>query len=101
MIEICGLKFRDFSIKINGEILKFYPPKIKVLRNLFDVARGGTIDDTVQAVCIILNTNDKQKTFDASFVEENFDIDELYDFLSAYVDWINETKSNPNFVSPV
>lgn len=100
MIEVCGVKFRTFTAKINGAETSFNPPKIKTLRELINAAESGNFNDIINAVCIILNTNADGRRFDIKFVENNFDIEDLYNFLNSYLTWVAEVKNSPNFVSP-
>lgn len=99
MINLGDLNLRTFDVKLkNGEILRINPPKIKVLRKIFDLTKNSENDVTTltEAAALVLNSNSEKKVFDSEYVEENLDINDISRLLQGYFLWVGEIKNNPN-----
>lgn len=103
MIEICGLKFRSFEIKVCDEKLTLKAPKIKFLKKLGKISTDNNILDDIETVISvateILNSNMQHKHFSKEVVESKFTTDDLVIFLANYINWVREVQQNPNFKS--
>ena len=99
MIELSALNMRTFDVKLkSGDILHINPPKIKVLRKIFDLTKNSENDITTlsEATVLVLNCNSGKKVFDTEYVEENLDIKDISQLLQGYFSWVGEIKNNPN-----
>jgi hypothetical protein len=102
MFDMTVLTPRYFELKLpGGKIIEVEPPKIKVLRKIMEMTAEAA-DDINQIACLseglamALSKNKQGKKFEASWIEDNFNIDELHDLLISYFDWVKEIHSSKN-----
>lgn len=105
MYDMTKLKTRYFDIKLkNGKILNIEPPKLKVLRkiaSLSEVKTTGELTENdmknlTEAVSLSLSKNKQNYKVTMDKVEDNFDIDEMVDFMQNYFDWVNSIQNSKN-----
>lgn len=105
MYDMTKLKTRYFDVKLkNGKILNIEPPKLKVLRkiaSLSEVKTTGELTENdmkslTEAVSLSLSKNKQNYKVTMDNVEDNFDIDEMVDFMQNYFDWVNSIQNSKN-----
>ncbi len=105
MYDMTKLKTRYFDIKLkNGKILNVEPPKLKVLRKIASLSEVKTtgeltendIKNLTEAVSLSLSKNKQNHKITPENVEENYDIDEMVDFMENYFDWVNSIQNSKN-----
>ncbi len=96
---------RFWTIKlINGRTLNVEVPKLKVLKR---ISKLSTVADTnnmteedmcnlISALSIALSRNKEKYKISEEWVEENINIIDVQDILSAYFSWINELPNLKN-----
>ncbi len=96
---------RFWTIKlINGRIINVEVPKLKVLKR---ISKLSTVADTnnmteedmsnlISALSIALSRNKEKYKISEEWVEENINIIDVQDILSAYFSWINELPNLKN-----
>lgn len=108
MFDINGVNKRYFEVTLyktndEGEIegnisIEIEPPKLKVLKRLTKVSKSkdeNAIEDLTDSIRLILNKNKDKKKIDEQYIDD-LDMDQMNMLLSAYFDWLNETKNSPN-----
>lgn len=108
MFDINGVNKRYFDVTLystndNGEIeksisLKVEPPKLKVLKKIIrlqKVKNETVIEDLTDSIRLILNKNKEKIRVDEEYIDD-LDMDQMNKLLTAYFDWLNETKNSPN-----
>lgn len=105
MYDMTNLISRYFKIKLpDGRELELEPPKLKVLRKISKLSTtmtGGAITEEsianiTEAIALSLSKNKQNYNIEAEYVEDNFDIDEMYDFLTNYYQWVGEIQNSKN-----
>lgn len=104
MYDMTKLKTRYFDIKLkNGRILNIEPPKMKVLKKISVLSEikeedltGSDITNLLEAVSLALSKNKQGVKISAEKVEEEYDIFELVEFLTAYFNWVNQIQESKN-----
>ena len=105
MYDMTALVTRYFKIKLkNGLFLELEPPKLKVLKKISSLSKSISAkeltdkDITIlaEAIALSLSKNKQNKTISIDTVENMFDIDEMYDFLSNYFKWVGEIQNQKN-----
>lgn len=106
MYDMTALVTRFFKIKLkNGLILDLEPPKLKILKKISSLSKasltGDITDEDItnlsEAIALSLSKNKQNKTISVETVEDMFDIDEMYDFLTNYFSWVSEIQSSKNY----
>ena len=106
MYDMTKLVTRFFKIKLkNGLILELEPPKLKVLKKISSLSKTATAEtlteedivNLTEAIALSLSKNKQNKTITPETVENMFGIDEMYDFLIKYFDWVSEIQNSKNF----
>lgn len=105
MYDMTNLITRYFKIKLkNGKELELEPPKLKMLKKISSLSssvNNNELDEKAiiclsEAIALSLSKNKQNYVVDSDFVEENFDIDEMYDFLTNYFTWVGEIQNSKN-----
>ncbi len=104
MYDMTKLKTRYFDIKLkNGRIINIEPPKMKVLKKISVLSEvkeedltESDIANLTEAVSLALSKNRQGLKITAEKVEEEYDIFELIDFLTAYFNWVNSIQESKN-----
>lgn len=98
MFDVNTISKRYFQIKIKNITLDVEPPKIKALEKIMSLSKAKdneTIGDLKEAVKMILDKNKTKYKVPNEIIDE-LDIDQLYEILTAYFNWLTKTKNNPN-----
>ena len=105
MYDMTKLRTRYFTMKLkNGKILDLEPPKIKVLKKiaaLSEVENNNNltekdINNLSEAVALALNKNKQNYKISVDRVTEEFDIEEIVDFLNNYFTWVGKIQNSKN-----
>lgn len=105
MYDMTRIKTRYFDVKIpGGKILNVEPPKLKILKKISTLSRvkenqemtEEDIDNLTEALSIALSKNKQNFKVMSSFIEDNYNIDEIIGFLTNYFDWVNSIQNSKN-----
>ena len=114
MLDLSAVKARYFKVKIGGQVLDLEPPRLKMLKKMFELSTrltrtaedgaeaGGDdfdvelFEELVGSIAGLLSKNKAKKKIAVEFVEENFGFDEMTVLLEKYFDWIAEMQKDPN-----
>lgn len=105
MYDMTRLQTRYFDTKLkNGKILNIEPPKLKVLKKIAALSNiknteelsENDIDNLIEAISLALSKNKQNYKVSVDFVEENYDIDEIMDFMNNYFGWVEEIQKSKN-----
>lgn len=105
MYDMTNLITRYFKIKLkDGKELELEPPKLKVLRKISKLSKSINNDELSEddianlseAISLSLSKNKQGRNISVEYVEDNFDIDEMYDFLINYYNWVGEIQNSKN-----
>ena len=105
MYDMSSLVKRYFSITLDdGRKLELEPPKLKVLKKISQLSKltnGAelTVEDIESlstAIALSLSKNKSNVKITSDEVEELFDIDDMYDFLTKYFGWVSEIQNSKN-----
>jgi len=100
MFDINSLNVDHFKINLeNNEIIDINPPKIKVLKKIMTLTKvtdETAIDEISNAILLILNSNKQGKKFNQDYIDENFTIQNMQEFLKQYFKWVSSIQNNPN-----
>jgi hypothetical protein len=100
MFDINSLNVDHFKINLeNNEIIDINPPKIKVLKKIMTLTKvtdETAIDEISNAILLILNSNKQGKKFNQDYIDENFTIQNMQEFLKQYIKWVSSIQNNPN-----
>lgn len=94
---------RYYSYELNGLKFEVEPPKLKTLRKLTEIIKEQKtelttedLDNLIEVLVMILTKNKNRYKVSKDFVEDNFDIDNLYEFFNGYVNWVSEIQNEKN-----
>lgn len=105
MYDMTNLITRYFKIKLkDGKELELEPPKLKVLRKISKLSKSISSDELTEddianlseAISLSLSKNKQSVSVSTDYVEDNFDIDAMYDFLIKYYNWVGEIQNSKN-----
>lgn len=112
MFDMTKIKVKHFNVKFrNGLFLSVEPPKIKVLKKIMGLStnklgkkdkenkKDFTAEDfhkLSEALAMALTRNKQQKKITAEFIDEEMNIDEMIDLLTAYFEWVGEIQNSKN-----
>lgn len=105
MYDMTSLITRFFTIKLpNGLALELEPPKLKVLRKISGLTKNisnnelteADVEKLSEAISLSLSKNKQSKIVTIDEVEDMFDIDSMYDFLTNYFNWVSEIQNAKN-----
>ena len=105
MYDMSTLVKRYFSITLSdGRKLELEPPKLKVLKKISQLSKlnneaeltENDIESLSTAIALSLSKNKSNVKITSEDVEETFDIDEMYDFLTKYFSWVSEIQNSKN-----
>lgn len=105
MYDMNTLVKRYFSITLDdGRKLELEPPKLKVLKKISQLSKLNTsneltvedIESLSTAIALSLSKNKSNVTITSDEVEDMFDIDGMYDFLTKYFSWVSEIQNSKN-----
>lgn len=104
MYDMTQLIPRYFKIKLkNKKIIEVEPPKLKILKKIMKLGKitqknlsDEDFDNLVLATSMALSKNKQGYKVSTDWLTENHDIDELYDLLNNYFEWVNEINNSKN-----
>ena len=105
MYDMTSLVERYFKIKLkDGKELELEPPKLKVLKKISKLSKSISSDELTdeditnlsEAISLSLSKNKQNIAISTDYVEDNFNIDEMYDFLTNYYTWVGEIQNSKN-----
>lgn len=105
MYDMSTLVKRYFSITLeDGRKLELEPPKLKVLKKISSLSKltndaelsVGDIENLSTAIALSLSKNKSNVKITSDEVEDLFDIDGMYDFLTNYFNWVSEIQNQKN-----
>ena len=105
MYDMTNLTTRYYNVKLkDGKQIDLEPPKLKVLRKISKLAKSVNstdlseedIENLSEAIALSLSKNKQQIKFTVEYVEDLFDVDEMYDFLNRYFTWVGEIQNSKN-----
>ena len=105
MYDMSTLVKRYFSITLDdGRTLELEPPKLKVLKKISQLSKltngdeltVSDIESLSSAIALSLSKNKSNVKITSDEVEEMFDIDGMYDFLTKYFNWVSEIQNSKN-----
>lgn len=105
MYDMNSLVKRYFTITLeDGRKLELEPPKLKVLKKISQLSKldNGAelttedIESLSTAISLSLSKNRSNVKITSDEVEEMFDIDGMYDFLTKYFSWVSEIQNSKN-----
>lgn len=105
MYDMNTLVKRYFPVTLeDGRKLELEPPKLKVLKKISQLSKltnGAelTVEDIESlstAIALSLSKNKTNVKITAEEVEEMFGIDDMYDFLTNYFNWVSEIQNSKN-----
>lgn len=98
MFDVKTVNKRYFGMKIGDTTLEVEPPKIKALKKLTTLSKSkgeDTMENLSEAIKMILRKNKNNINVSDDLVEE-LDLDEMNEILTAYFEWIANSKNSPN-----
>ena len=105
MYDMSTLVKRYFTITLDdGRTLELEPPKLKVLKKISQLSRLTNdgeltvedIESLSSAIALSLSKNKSNVKITSDEVEDMFDIDGMYDFLTKYFGWVSEIQNSKN-----
>ena len=105
MFDMNNLVKRYFPITLeDGRNLEIEPPKLKTIKkiaHLSNLTDGATlteedIESLSSAISLALSKNKTDVRITSDEVEEMFDINAMYDFLTKYFNWVGEIQNSKN-----
>lgn len=105
MYDMNTLVKRYFTITLeDGRKLELEPPKLKVLKKISQLSKLNNdnelttedIESLSSAISLSLSKNKSNVKITSDEVEEMFDIDGMYDFLTKYFSWVSEIQNSKN-----
>jgi hypothetical protein len=99
MFDMNQINKRYWDVKFtNGLFLSVECPKLKTLRKITDLTKvkENVVENLAEALAMALSKNKQNKTITTDFIEENFDIDDINDLLTSYLEWVKNVKNSPN-----
>lgn len=105
MYDMNTLVKRYFTITLDdGRTLELEPPKLKVLKKISQLSKltNGNeltvedIESLSSAIALSLSKNKSNVKITSDEVEDMFDIDGMYDFLTKYFGWVSEIQNSKN-----
>ena len=105
MYDMNTLVKRYFTITLDdGRTLELEPPKLKVLKKISQLSKLTndselTVEDIESlstAIALSLSKNKSNTKITSDEVEDMFDIDGMYDFLTKYFGWVSEIQNSKN-----
>jgi hypothetical protein len=107
MFNVSSINKRYFGLKLtvtddegkeHSIQLEVEPPKLKTMKRL--VAMGKTasedsMDELADTIHDILNKNKSGTKVPDEYIDE-LDFDELIGIMTAYFEWLNQSKNDPN-----
>lgn len=105
MYDMNTLIKRYFSIVLeDGRKLEIEPPKLKMLKKISQLSKltnnaeltEEDIDSLSTAIALALSKNKSNVKVTSDEVEDMFDIDGMYDFLTKYFNWVSEIQNSKN-----
>ena len=102
MFSVANVKPRYFEFQQPGgdNVLKIEPPKLKTLRELEEV--GNDDRKLIEVVAKIIAKNTAGFRVTPEMVESWLDVDQLVEFITAFMDWLRaERKADPNEAPPI
>lgn len=105
MYDMSTLVKRYFTITLDdGRTLELEPPKLKVLKKISQLSKLTnsnelTVEDIESlstAIALSLSKNKSNVKITSDEVEDMFDIDGMYDFLTKYFGWVSEIQNSKN-----
>lgn len=105
MYDMNTLVKRYFSITLeDGRKLELEPPRLKVLKKISQLSKldngveltTADIESLSTAISLSLSKNKSNVKITSDEVEEMFDIDGMYDFLTKYFSWVSEIQNSKN-----
>ena len=88
----------DGSDKEHAVQLEVEPPKLKTLKRLVAISKAATedsMDELAGAVRELLSKNRTKYKVPDEYIDE-LDYDELVGILTAYFDWLKQSRESPN-----
>lgn len=101
MFKITCVKTRYFEFEApdNHQLLLLEPPKLKTLKAMEDIQRSGHagVFDVAELLARLISKNRQGRKITAAQILEWMDIDQMQEFLSAFMSWLKKEKStDPN-----
>ena len=105
MFDMSNLVKRYFPITLeNGRKLEIEPPKLKTLKKIAHLSKltdgaeltEEDIESLSSAIALALSKNKSNVSVSSDEVEDMFDINAMYDFLTKYFNWVSETQNSKN-----
>ena len=105
MYDMSVLVKRYFTITLDdGRTLELEPPKLKVLKKISQLSKLTNsneltvedIENLSTAIALSLSKNKSNVKITSDEVEDMFDIDGMYDFLTKYFGWVSEIQNSKN-----
>ena len=99
MFDLNTISKRYFEIKIGEQILEIEPPSKKMLNKIISLSgvKDGkkATDGLYDAVEMILNKNKIGRIITEDTVSD-LNLDQVNGIITAYFNWLNETKNSKN-----
>lgn len=101
MFKISCVKTRYFEFEApdNNRVLLLEPPKLKTLKEMEDIQKDkdSGISDVAALIAKLISKNKSGRKVTADLVMSWMDIDQMKEFLGAFMSWIRqEHKTDPN-----
>lgn len=105
MFDMSNLVKRYFPITLeDGRKLEIEPPKLKTLKKIAHLSKltDGSelteedIESLSSAISLALSKNKANVSISSDEVEDMFDINAMYDFLTKYFNWVSEIQNSKN-----
>lgn len=105
MFDMSNLVKRYFPITLeDGRKLEIEPPKLKTLKKIAHLSKLTSgeelteedIESLSSAISLALSKNKTDVRITSDEVEEMFDINAMYDFLTKYFDWVGAIQNSKN-----
>lgn len=105
MFDMGNLVKRYFPITLeDGRKLEIEPPKLKTLKKIAHLSKLTSgeelteedIESLSTAISLALSKNKTNVQITPDKVEDMFDLHSMYDFLTAYFNWVGEIQNSKN-----
>lgn len=105
MFDMSNIVKNYFPITLeDGRKIEIEPPKLKTLKRIAHLSKltnsaeltEEDIESLSSAISLALSKNKSNVKISSDEVEEMFDINSMYDFLTKYFGWVSEIQNSKN-----
>lgn len=105
MFDMSNLTKRYYSFKFeDGRTIDVEPPKLKVLKKIANFSKLSTASELTEddisslslAISLALSKNKQNLNITPEYIEDHFNLDTMFSFLTDYFNWVSEIQNAKN-----